>query len=205
MSTHRTRRTVAAATALAALALLAACSGTGSPEAAPTTSASVPASAAPSGAAPAAAPPAAPALAGPVLGPYGLGRLRLGQTRAEALATGEIGGVDGSGRCGPVELLAAPATEAESSGVTFSDKLGLVAIHAFAGVRTAEGLAEGATYEELKRTYGLWVSATGDGGGKEGHGLVDVPNNAMAHYRIEVHQGKVRGITLQLKKQDCYE
>lgn len=206
MSTNRFRRTATTATALVTLALLAACGGTGSPAAAPagsaTPAASAPASAAPS---PSAAPPPALPLTGPVLGPYGFGKLRLGQTRLEALATGEIGGVDGSGGCGPVALKAAPAEEAKSSGVTFSDKLGLVAIHAFAGVRTAEGLTEGATYEELMRTYGLWKSATGDGGGREGHGLVDVPNNAMAHYRIEVYQGKVRSITLQLKNQDCYE
>ncbi|MFC7757374.1 hypothetical protein ACFQY4_04330 [Catellatospora bangladeshensis] len=143
MPTNRVRRTATTVTALVTLALLAACTGAGRPEAAPvgsaTPAASAPAGAAPSASVPATAAPTATALAGPVLGPYGLGRLRLGQTRPEALATGEIGGVDGSGGCGPVELKAAPAAEVESSGVTFSDRLGMVAIHAYSGCARRRG------------------------------------------------------------------
>src|SRR5262249_45672710 len=114
-----------------------------------------------------------------VLGPTGFGTLALGMTKAAARATGLVTGMDASdkGTCGSLpgegRLLGAPSTSAFGY-VTFSDRSStLVAIIAYPGLQTPEGIELGSSYEQVHAAYPAWKGT--DEPYTSGRGLVAVP------------------------------
>ena len=194
-------------TALAVLATIAALAGLSGCR---TTSQASPPAAVETPASPSAAPSASPSTAASarpvpkVLGPRGLGDLVLGQTPAQAEATGLLLPITGeaAGCYQRAELAAGGAS------IIFSAKLGLAAILVDQTFATPEGIRVGSSYAALKKAYPEWMDVTAGGSNSsdhDGRGLVKVPGSAAAGYRIEVHNNKVSSLTLQLRKQDCYE
>lgn len=200
---------IAAAAAIA----MSACSATGSPKAAaPSTAApattSTAAPAASSSAAPSPSASAAPVL---VLGPDGLGPVKLGQSFDEALRTGLVSGNPGSStECQLRGRFKASGTvdNAVDFGAVFAGKLGVTTIAAYPGISTPQGVRIGTSFEDMKKAYPSWKDVTGQSDAqarKAGRGLVPVPGNADAVYRIATSDGKVASVTLQFVHQDCYE
>jgi hypothetical protein len=150
-----------------------------------------------------ASPPSAAAPV-PVLGPNGFGALRLGISRRQAEATGLISpfeGTDGDG-C----ALRAHLRASAKADVYYSGSLGVEIIEAYAGVRTPEGIRIGSSLAAVRRAYPDWFNVAA-GSEKEkytdGRGLVAVPGNSKAHYRIVTLQGRVAELTLQYRNQNC--
>ena len=149
----------------------------------------------------------------PRLGPSGYGALSLGMTKAGALATGLTTAMTalGEGGCGaPVDgyLVGSPNTDgvALPGRLFFSNRTGrLVAIYAFPGVKTPEGIGLGSTYEQLHAAYPGWAPMDSNPGTIDGRASVLAPGNANAHYRIVVANSKVTEISLDSNQQDCYE
>jgi hypothetical protein len=128
--------------------------------------------------------------------------MTIDQAEATSLIT-KIGtpaaGCDSSGR-----LVAAPpvASEIDESGrLFFSTRLGLAAIYAYAGIATPEGIHLGSTYADVHAAFPTWTGMDGH----NGRGLVPVPGNSDARYRIDIEKGAVAELDIQLTKQDCYE
>lgn len=147
-------------------------------------------------------PSAKPAL---VLGPDGLGALKLGMSKKAAEGTGVISGFADLDK---QVFSGCPARAETKSGggiVLWSTRLGIATIEAPAGVKTAEGIGVGSSRESVRRAYPSWRGIDGTPPNDEGRGLVPVPGNRDAVYRIDVQNGKVRSITLQFAQQDCYE
>ncbi|MFE9204039.1 hypothetical protein [Micromonospora sp. NPDC007230] len=140
-----------------------------------------------------------------VLGPDGLGALKLGMSKKEAVATGMISNF------GNLDQQAFPAcpARAEVTGdgavVLWSTRLGVATIEAPTGVKTAEGIGVGSSRASVRQAYPSWRGIDGTPPHDEGRGLVPVPGNPDARYRIVVQNGKVQSITLQFARQDCYE
>jgi hypothetical protein len=163
------------------------------------------------------APPATPSpSAAPSfrLGPDGFGGLRLGMTKAQARATGLVTGLsaDDAGACGGPgdgHLVGAdPSGDHTLHGRLFfsSRSNRLVAMYAFPGVTTVEGLALGDTYDQVRAAYPDWESMSGLGENQtNGRGWADVPGNPEAHFRISIADGVVLQLSLDLDRQDCYE
>ena len=157
---------------------------------------------------PATTPPAAPEL---VLGPDGYGALTLGMVRAEAIATGLTDGtLPGDGNCGgPGDgvLAGTPAVTDDRSvagRLFFSAESGqLVAIYAYPGVKTPEGIGIGSSYATVVAAYPTWRPIGADP--HDGRGGVRVPGNTNASYRIVVIDETVVEISLDSHQQDCYE
>ncbi len=156
-----------------------------------------------------------------VLGPQGYGRptpVTLGMTKAEALATRQTTGTSNTpeGACGGPgdgSLMGSPVPTGTSQslppfkGRLFFDNAGiLVAIYAFEGIKTPEGITLGSTYDELHAAYPTWHQVTeSTGDPTNGRGGVAVPGNPNAHYRIVVVDHKVVELSLDSNQQDCYE
>jgi hypothetical protein len=148
-----------------------------------------------------------------VLGPSGYGALKLGMTRAEAVATGLTTGTEASGKgtCGGqgdglLKGAPAPAGPANTAGqLFFSEAWNLVAIYAFPGVKTPEGIGLGSTYEQMRAAYPDWNPVPAADSATDGRGGVKVPGNGDAHYRIVVNGAKVVELSLDANNQDCYE
>ena len=205
-------------------ALLAGCSddvprvgGTAGPvTAAPVTPASAPA-AAPTSEAPAATTPATSSPTTPpgerpaklVLGPNGYGTLKIGMTRKQAEATGTLGAwsklADTTPPCNTISHLKAAGGKKDEGVVYLSDTVGIAAINVWAGVETAEGIEIGDTVAVMKKAYPDWYNVAEDDQNGEGRGFADTPGNSAVRFRIQTKGGKVTGITLQSKDQDCYE
>jgi hypothetical protein len=202
------KKSFAALTVLAAVSAIALLSGCRSPAAAP--AAQQPAAAPTaqqSAAAPAAQQSAAQTL---TLGPLGLGAVQLSQSLEDALATGllyPVPAASGGERCG-LRAKFKDAPENTGTGVAanvFAGDLGVSAIDTYGDIGTPEGIRIGSRYDDLIKAYPSWRSGESDPTDHNGHGLVPVPGNAQAYYRISVNDGRVLSITLQLKNQDCYE
>jgi hypothetical protein len=146
----------------------------------------------------------------PPLGPTGFGALQLGMTKAEARATGLTTEVNlaGTGACGgPGDgyLRGSPSPDGQTldGRLFFSANTGkLVAIYAFPGVRTPEGIALGSSYDDVHAAYPAWSPIGEDQ--RNGRGGVKVPGNAGAAYRIVVQNLDVIQLSLD-GQQDCYE
>jgi len=146
----------------------------------------------------------------PPLGPRGYGASSLGMTKAEALATGVTAmTATGEGKCGGQGdgyLADSPNTDGEAIAgrLFFSAATGrLVAIYAFPGLKTPQGIGLGSSYEELHAAYPSWTPI--DPSGIDGRGGIPVPGNPDAHYRIVVTDRMIAEISLDSNKQDCYE
>lgn len=139
------------------------------------------------------------------LGPAGYGELKLGMTPEQAQATGLISEPAGSAgtACGRYAYLKGAASNGTEGRLFFSKRLGLAAIYGYAGISTPEGVGVGASYGQLHAAYPEWKPV--DGGEHDGRGLVAVPGNPAAVYRIEVYGGRVVQVAVQAKDQDCYE
>lgn len=213
MFKHGSRRAAIAVLAVVFVGTLSACTknNDGTPTAgqsatSTTATASTPAPSTTSSAPTASTKPSAPAPANVlVLGPTGYGALKLNQSPAQAEATKLITPLSGGTGCDQyAHLLGSPATKADDipGRLFFSAKYGLVAIYAFPGVKTPEGVQLGTTYARLRQAYPSWKSVDDS---SEGRGYVPVPGNSNAVYRIIVHNGKVTELNLQHRQQDCYE
>lgn len=166
---------------------------------------SAPTSGAPASVTPTKSPTAPAAL---VLGPNGYGALKLGMSYRAASTTGLIdpwqtGGVGGPGCVRNTHL---KASSTDRGFVYFSSTLGVEIIDAYGpSMRTPEGVHVGMTSAAMLRIYPSWVNAEGPNPHSDGRGYVEVPGNSKAYYRIATLNGKVAELTLQYKKQDCYE
>lgn len=150
----------------------------------------------------------------PLLGPNGFGALGLGMTRTEAIATGLTTGTVAAdtGQCGgPSDgvLAGSPVAQDETDvagRLFFSASTGrLVAIYAFPGIKTPEGIGLGSTYERMHAVYPDWNPVPFGDSDTDGRGGVAVPGNSDAHYRIVVSDGKIVELSLDSNDQDCYE
>lgn len=154
--------------------------------------------------APAAAPSPA-AASSTVLGPDGLGALKLGMSRKAAEATNLITAFANPDPSVASDCPARARLTGEKGLVWWSTRLGVAAIEVPEGVRTAEGIGVGSTRDSVGRAYPTWRGIDGTPPNDAGHGRVAVPGNPAAVYRIDVQDGTVRSVTLQLAHQDCYE
>lgn len=144
-----------------------------------------------------------------VFGPDGVGALRLGMTKSDAAATGLATGIEGTqGTCGQTgdgRLFGTiPAADQDPVGKLYfaTDSGTLVAIEATEGMLTQQGVGLGSTLASVKKAYPKWK---GDDGGRQGTGLVTVPGNPSAVYRIYLDAGHVMELTVQLKTQRCVQ
>jgi hypothetical protein len=139
-----------------------------------------------------------------VLGPDGLGALKLGMTSEQATATRLITRWEGEGTEGCT--LRSSLRAANDAVVLYSGETGIAVIEAYGDIRTPQGIREGSTTAAMRKAYPRWQSNNEDGEKYgDGHGLVTVPGNSAADYRIAVENGRVTELTLQLKTQPCYE
>lgn len=140
------------------------------------------------------------------LGPKGVGTLTLGATRDAAHATRLVHGLSGSkGLCGADGDgwigSKAPAEDDETGRLFFSANTGkLVAIYAYRGLATPEGIKLGSTLGQVKTAYSHWEYYA-----EEGRGYATVPGNSKANYRIAIVDDKVFELSLDSVDQDCYE
>lgn len=148
-----------------------------------------------------------------LLGPFGYGALALGMTKDAAIATGLTTDIDtgtpgGCGAAGDGQLAGAPPLDySDLQGwlVFQSGSGGLVAIYAFDGVETPEGIKIGSTRAEVVAAYPTFETFSGVDGEEDGRGGVAVPGNPDAHYRIVIVDGKVFQLSLDANNQACYE
>jgi hypothetical protein len=141
---------------------------------------------------------------GQVLGPRGFGALRLGMTKAQAVATGSLSGLEDTGCWGAT--ISGPGAPKDGS-VTISKGHGLVLIViADHRVRTPEGISLGATLTEVKRAYPGLTSKTGS---EQSQSVAAVPGNPSAHYQFSRTEADpaatVDQISLVDNNQDCFD
>jgi hypothetical protein len=136
-----------------------------------------------------------------VLGPNGLGPLRLGVSLGEANATGLVDHIDAPSQGCSTGLLKGEHTRPEEAALFVSAHLGVAAIYAYGDIATPEGIKLGSTYDQVHAAYPAWQGIEG----RQGHGLVAVPTNSNAKYRIDISGGHVVELDIQLTDQDCYE
>jgi hypothetical protein len=168
--------------------------------------ASAPAGQPPTGPTPVSSPTASPAL---LLGPNGYGGLKLGMSYQAASATGLIDPwrtYGDTGARGCVRGTHLKASNTDRGFVYFSSNLGVEIIDAYGPrMRTPEGVHVGMSTAAMLRAYPNWTNVENQNPHAEGRGYVEVPGNSKAYYRIMTLHGKVAELTLQYKKQDCYE
>jgi hypothetical protein len=144
------------------------------------------------------------------LGPDGFGALKMGMTKAEAVATGLTEGTTpGKGTCGANEghllgTAAAPVAPTQHAGwLVFSSTTdGLVAVYAYPGIATPEGVGLGSSYADVHAAYPDWKPIAEEG--TDGRGHARVPGAGEGSYRIVIRDGVVIELSLDVR-QDCYE
>lgn len=133
-------------------------------------------------------------------------------TKAEAAATGLTTGVDvttpaACGGDGDGFLRGAPAANGNSTAgkLFFSINTGqLVAIYAYPGVLTTEGIGLGSTYDDLHAAYPEWSAIGSESGETDGRGYVQAGGQPGTVFRFVVSDGRVTEVSLE-RNQDCYE
>ncbi|WP_239137119.1 hypothetical protein [Sphaerisporangium rufum] len=129
-------------------------------------------------------------------GPFGYGGVRLGMTLKQARATGRVVlKMRDGGACSGWDLKAHP-TGRGSVGLYISKKRGVAVIAAPKGVRNPQGIKIGSTKAQLKKAYPKIKFGEFDP-------QVTVPGNKKAVFYFGVAHGKVEGMGLLLKTQDC--
>jgi hypothetical protein len=133
-------------------------------------------------------------------------------TRSEAMGTGlSAGTTTGTGSCGGSGdgfLGGAPAPGGPNlyGQLFFSASTGrLVAIYAYPGVQTPQGVELGSSFAQMHAAYPDWNPVPVPGSSTDGRGGVKVPGNPNAHFRIVVAAGTVVQLSLDDNHQDCYE
>ena len=81
----------------------------------------------------------------------------------------------------------------------------LVAIYAFPGMSTPEGIHIGSSYTDLHRAYPAWEPLGVSPPQTDGRGLAPAPGNSKAHYRISVRDHQEIQLSLDANDQHCYE
>jgi hypothetical protein len=144
-----------------------------------------------------------------ILGHTGFGALKLGMTSRQARATGLIAPWTGHAEAGCSLRSHLKGGHGEGAGddgiVLLSGDTGVEVIDAYPGVSTPEGIHIGSTKAQMLKAYPDWTNAELPDAHADGRGGADVPGNSKAFYRIETRDGKVVELTLQLRKQNCYE
>lgn len=151
------------------------------------------------------------------LGPAGHGGLKLGQSLEQAVRTGLLtvsaatqiglcGAPGGTGQDGRIVGAKAGTGIRHTDGaIFFSAQHGLVAIYAFPGVTTPEGIGIGTPFDQMVRAYPDWNPVPFPGTAHDGRGGVKVPGNPNAHYRMVVQRDVVVQLSLGSNNQNCYE
>lgn len=136
-----------------------------------------------------------------------MGAIALGMTKAQVAATGLATGIEGTqGSCGQSSdgrlIGTLPAADQDPVGRLYfaTDTGTLVAIGAAEGMYTKEGIGLGSTLPAVKKAYPKWK---GDETGGQGMGVVSVPGNSSAVYRIYLDAGHVMELSVQAKVQSC--
>ena len=117
-----------------------------------------------------------------VLGPNGLGPLLLGMSLDDAKGTGLVDHIDAPSQGCADGLLEGEHTRQEEVALFVSAQFGVAAIYAYGDIATPEGINLGSTYEQVLAAYPAWQGVDGE----QGHGLVVVPSNSNAKYRIDI-------------------
>jgi hypothetical protein len=151
-----------------------------------------------------------------VLGPCGYGSLTLGMTGSQAIGTGlTVGTTTDPGSCGGVNdgfLRGAPTPGPGLSGnngrLFFSDiTQELIAIYAYPGVQTPQGIGIGSSTARVRAAYPDWnpVPVPGSSIGELLGGVMD-PGNPNAYFRMLVVGGKVVALSLNANgHEECYQ
>ncbi|WP_406638467.1 hypothetical protein [Amycolatopsis sp. WGS_07] len=140
------------------------------------------------------------------LGPHGFGKIKLGMSAAEATATGQIRVNDLASLSGCT--IGTETGKSPDGAVSISASLGVVKIASYTGVRTPEGIALGASVDDLRKAYpDVKVETEADmGNGQiqmDDHYRAPVPGNPQAVYRFFVNRDdRVDAMLLALNKPD---
>ena len=140
-----------------------------------------------------------------LLGPHGYGPLKLHMTAQAAMGTGLITTLPSSVGCDTTQLVGAQEASSghDLDGKVFVSALGVIAIYAYPGVVTPQGIGIGSTYQAVHAAYPDWDPIAGEG--NNGRGSAAVPGNPNARFRIVITNGSVLEISLDSNKQNCYE
>jgi hypothetical protein len=80
-----------------------------------------------------------------------------------------------------------------------------MAMYAFPGIMTPQGIQIGSTYDEVMAAYPDYTHQLFPDTPTDGRGRAKVPGNPNAHYRIVISDMKVIQLSLDANDQDCYE
>ncbi|WP_067490927.1 hypothetical protein [Actinomadura hibisca] len=128
-------------------------------------------------------------------GPTGYAGVKIGMSAKQAAKTHKLVRKFKGGICSGYDLKGHP-TGKNAVGVYVSKKYGVALITAPKGAATPRGIHTGSTFKQLKRAY--------PGVKRDIHGYYNVKVNSKVLYQFTVSKSKVSEMSLNAKKQDCY-